>query len=275
MHVCCGGLNCSLSPQSTAGNPQLKLKAAVRSNLNQDTVEIIDLAKEMPPVSYADVAPRDYRKLQKLHNTVQRDQPFKLPKYKPPQFQYASGERPDLSFLLNEDKTDDDLTGDAEDTFSPEMFSEDEEFPSPSAMLYKDSHDEDPFGAGFVSYQRSALKSSDQDDSLENLEAGMIDLADSIMLKQPSPELNSSFENSILDFSACQDKVQEKSSGFVLMDTLKRSQPASPEMPEAKSCRLTEAKSADQRLQRSVPSWVDEFDPDLIDGLKGFVDFVD
>ncbi|RAL59793.1 hypothetical protein DID88_000422 [Monilinia fructigena] len=69
--------------------PRLTLSAGPSSD--QDAIEVIDLSRTLPPVTYPDVARRDYRKLHELHTNIQKDSSVRLSK-NPPTFSYASGD---------------------------------------------------------------------------------------------------------------------------------------------------------------------------------------
>lgn len=195
-------------PPKLAKKPQLMRSAATSSD--QDIVEVIDLSKTLPTVTYPDVAPRDYRKLHNLHTSIQKDTSVRLPKH-PPKFSYASGEMPNISFMDGGFKSE---MKDESDHFNPDEY----EFPSPSALLSSDKHTtrnlstpqpQLPPPAMSIPRQESNHqmgRSVDPDDPFEdssgNVEVAMIGLEDSIALKHATPKLNTSFANNVFDFAA-------------------------------------------------------------------------
>lgn len=271
--------------------PKLKLHTY---DSDLDDVEVIDLAEELTPVPYSKLAPRDYRKLHALHGSVQND--VSIRRINPnPQFSYASGKGANLPFL----ETDKDgiPASDAIDS------DDDNLFPSPSALLEKhvDAYDyeEDPFAEEPFSSAKDvgaparvpvlSVEDEYMDESMDGLEAAMIDLSDASMLKPPTPtpKIGSSFGNDMFDFAAFDDndpklevvsasssgapQDQNQASSSISKLTEKRQRAATPDLPELKYRRVTEPVVD----VSSVPAWVSDFDSELIDGLKDFVDFVD
>lgn len=186
--------------------PQLTLSTGPSSDKN--AVEVIDLSKTSPPVTYPDVAPRDYRKLHKLHTNIQKDSSVRLSK-NPPTFSYASGDVPNLSLIdtgasRNERKEE-------SDSFDSDEF----EFPSPSAVL---SRSKKVAKSGPTSQFQSippVVEVSRQEgnnpanlsddlfeDSSSSFEAAMIGLDDSLNLRSATPNLNTNFANNVFDFAA-------------------------------------------------------------------------
>lgn len=273
-------------------------------------MEVIDLAEELSPVPYSKIAPREYHKLHNLYASVQKDNSgslVRLPKQKP-QFVYASGYQPDLSFLRKTDPENDD-----EILCSGESDGE-EVFPSPSALAaYLKGDSDDPFESGYIH------TSSIQDPSLESLEAGMLGLDEPMPFGPPTPRANSSFANGVFDFDAFNEKYAEPEvySSPLMRDSRKRDRSRSPALPETKHRRFSQEEpetspktrssgqqeisapsdisivesrrikiqdlieeNSQQNAQRStqqhsVPAWVDDFDTDLIESLRGIVDFVE
>lgn len=245
----------------------------------------------MTAVPYSDLAPRDYRKLHNLHTKVQADKNVRLSKHKP-QFSYASGDQPDLPFLRKWKSHDD-------------MFGSDsgpEDFPSPSRIMEDYSRASDTMPANAGSNADADPLSPMQDDSLESLEAAMIGLDDSIMLRRPStPKVDSSFTNQVFDFDAYNGKIdgQDVYSSPLMRETYKRALSPTPEgiavkhrrvkkedimkevlpiehqTPDVQNIAQDVPATQETNKQSSIPSWVDDMDPDLIESLKGFVDFVD
>lgn len=272
-----------LLANSQISKGQMKLKEHKSSHSDQDDVEVIDLAEELPPVTDTDLAPRDYRKFQSLHTKVQKEneKPVRLPKQKPG-FSYASGQQPNLQFL-HKPKTDDDM-------FDSWGFTQEEDFPSPSALTKGEGNRSDPFEIESITHEK-ATPSSMRDGSFESLEAAMLGLHDSERPKTPTPKIDLSFENGVFDFSSFNDQPEQREifSSPSMQTSLKRPLSLTPEMPEMKYRRVKKDESITKDLtitqpepieheetqQRTIPAWVDEFDSALINDLKGIVDFVD
>jgi len=251
---------------------------------NSDDLEILDMAQDLAPVSYADFAPHDFRKLNTLHNSVQKNQPkfTSLPKQKP-QFDYGSGKEARLPFHPNSENDDD-------------VFGSDDEvdLPSPSILLGRQRKSSSPLKTGPVplTYQEESDISSFQDESLASLEAGMIGLSDSMVLRESTPRIDSSFANKVFNFDAYQNDGQvqaeetDTTENALLLEApadlsvakrhLKRELSSSPDELEVKHRRISNSQLVQAPPQiPSVPAWVDEFDSELIEGLKGIVDFID
>jgi ATP-dependent DNA helicase HFM1/MER3 len=271
-----------LTSHSQISKGQMKLKERKSSHSDQEDVEVIDLAEELPPVTDTDLAPRDYRKLQSLHTTKENEKPVRLPKQKPG-FSYASAQQPNLPFL-RKPKTDDDM-------FDSWEFAQEEDFPSPSALTKGEGNSSDPFEIDLITHEKATPTSSMRDGSLESLEAAMLGLDDSERLKTPTPKIDLNFENGVFNFSAFNDQPEQREifSSPSMQTSLKRPLSLTPEMPEMKYRRVKKDESTTkdpmitqiepiehkETQQRTVPPWVDEFDSALINDLKGIVDFVD
>lgn len=271
-------------PKGKPGGSKLKLKMEKHKYSDENHIEIVDLAEGRPEVLYEELAPRDYRKLHSLHTRVQQDKPFRMPKIDPT-FSYSSSEQPDLPFLRSH--------GEDRDP-SEAGYGDNEDFPSPSRLNQTgDTLSKDTMIEHAYKHQLDALEDSLYDDSIDDLEAGMIGLGDSMALAEVPSELNLSFDNDIFDFNAFDEqnssigrhnsvyfegkKEDEDTSPNVGLNLPhKRARSTSPDMKESKIVRYTEKpKYQENTPVSSTPSWVDEIDPDIIDGLKGFVDFVD
>jgi ATP-dependent DNA helicase HFM1/MER3 len=256
---------------------------------------------------YSKLAPREYRKLHNVHTNVQKDKAdisMRLPKQKP-QFSYASGNEPDLPFLRKHNANDVSYSGDS---------AGEEDFPSPSALLRGEYNIADLFESGNVSYKNTTPTSSLQDDSLESLEDGMRGLDETVIVRPPTPKINSNFANGFFDFEAFEEMHGEPArySSPLMRESRKRERSLSPvspgfkhrqipkegpktsppfrelsstlELPEVECRKVkkkelggksTEKNSQQSTQQRAVPAWVDEFDADLIESLMDVVDFVD
>jgi ATP-dependent DNA helicase HFM1/MER3 len=261
---------------------KLKLKEDIMSDFTD--VELVDLTQDLEPISYAQLGPRDYRKLHTLHTSVQSDKTVRLPKKKP-EFSYASGKAPEPPFLYKSDEF-----ANIFDSAGPG----DDEFPSPAALEPEWSAQIfNPIPTNSLNLREDGIESSSfPDASQASLEAGMLELADAAMIDSLSPKDGSSFANGVFDFDAYNepDQTPEKSvisstakdilgkdSTFtpIVVDSLKRDRAATPELQNAKHRRVTKEEPVSHATTASVPDWVNEFDSDLINELKGFVDFVD
>jgi len=117
----------------------------------------------------------------------------------------------------------------------------------------------------------------------------MTELADAAMVDEPNAELDSSFANGVFDFDAFSRTPQKPNSSPrtkdtpkikaastpIQKDSLKRNCSATPELQHAKHRRVAKDAQISQATQAAVPDWVNEFDSDLINELKDYVDFVD
>lgn len=233
-------------------------------------------------MSNSRLAPRDYRKLHNLHTSVQSDKAIRLPKQKPG-FSYTSGREPSLPFLHKREDYEDILRV---------ADSDNDEFPSPSEMVPT------PLvrNLGLVPFQSFNIQDEDvapssfPDNSLASLEAGMIELFDTALMEEPSAKFDSSFANDVFDFDAFNSKTPRKpsispptkdllknepASTTIVNCSLKRDRSATPELQQAKHRRVMKEEPISQATQAAVPHWVNDIDSDLINELKGFVDFVD
>ncbi|KAI6709517.1 hypothetical protein JHW43_007968 [Diplocarpon mali] len=280
-------------------NSQLKLKLASNYNIFEvDNVDTIDLANALSPVPFSGLAPREYRKLHKLHTSVQTDKSSQRMTQKP-EFSYASSKPPDPFFF---EKDGNNSTSKLATTEDDDDGSENE-FPSLSASI-------DPNAVGFNSGSddpcidipitpRDNLPfppaarpppSSFQKKPLGDSDASPSDLDDCLsMLRPPSPKVDLSFCSDLFDFAACENKgglvkappslVDEGRNNdrtLKLSTALKRHYSVTPDLPETKHRRFTHSyRSTEAGYEASFPSWVDDLDSNLIDGLKDLVDFLD
>jgi len=264
--------------QKVASKFKVKLKDENYSD--SADAEVLDLAHEPEPVPYAKLAPRQYRKLHDFYTSIQSDRAVRLPKRKPG-FSYSSGSEPYLPFV-DKGKNGDPFTS---------MDSDDDEFPSLSEMAPGSLHhgqDTDLFGPLDV-HEEDFASPSLPGSSLASLEAEMAELADDAMIDDLHAEIDSNFANGVFDFDAFNGTPQKpissppgkevlKSEATVTpiqKDSLKRDRSATPEMQHAKQRRVAKDEPVSQSTQPAVPDWVNDFDSDLINDLKGFVDFVD
>jgi hypothetical protein len=258
-----------------------------------DDIEIVDLAEN--------VSSRSDGKTNNFH-TKEPDNDFKLSIQKP-QFSVASGARLDLSLLTKSAAHDDIFDSDSG-----------EEFPPLSDLMGDDRAVSDSVQATMSAHQKDPTPYSSiyDDDSMGSLEAAMVDLEDSGMLRKtpvriiPSPKIESNFKNGYFDRSASQDNTTREDvypSPLVheVYGTYKFKRALSPalELPALKHRRVKKVETVqtlpenDQEnipqqmdtqaasstintpQQPSLPDWVNDIDPELFEDLKDFVDFVD
>ncbi|KAK0124320.1 Sec63 [Cadophora gregata] len=258
--------------------PQPKLKLGHYSDTDDNNAEMVDLSNVLSPVSYSDLAPRDYRKLHKLHTSVQSDK-ASIRLNQKPHFSYASHKEPEIPFLKKK-------SGGLDD---------EQDFPSPSALV----GDNDPFDLDLDQVEickdntRETLPlesiSPYRDASIESLEADMVAFDHPVTAVHTTPNAGSSFCNELFDFEAFEnigdEPVPISASGAIggtsniTIPTSgstppKRTLSLSPEKTEVKHRRIMKDLSAAPNAY-SFPSWVNEFDSELIAGLENLVEFVD
>lgn len=286
----------------------------------QDTdlssVELIDLAEDRTPASYAQVGPRDYRKLHALHTSIQGDKSINLPKRNP----LPSSANAAQTYFQEDQIADDSFKDDGID---------DDDFPSPSQLFarsepletpravetvkaceWSDAPEttepveefEDVFESHSVPYKQDVPVSPNYGDELEGFETDLQDLGYSAILQQTTPNIiksHSSFDNTkandLFDFdafeimsdspsnptttSAFETMVSENSS--ISKNSRKRARSPFPntDTEPFKRLQLSTDEDEDEKEETApvltTPSWVSEFDADLIDDLRGFVEFVD
>jgi ATP-dependent DNA helicase HFM1/MER3 len=270
-----------------------KLKVAEHSNSDQQNMEVVDLAEELPPMPHS-IASREYRN---LHTSDQKsDGSVRLPKQKP-QFAYISGSSPDLPFLRRSKLNDDDVVGSEE--------SEDEDLPS------------DPLGTSKVGREEPASISTFSEHALSDSEAALLGLEELLPTTSPNPKFNSRFANGIVDLNTFDEEHcnSDAYSSPLMGASRKRERSHSPTLLEGKRHRVSmetedsrpmrssnqteipatlstpvaqnrvvqmqdwidnpQPNSEQTAKQRSVPAWVDEFDAEFIDSFMGIVDFVE
>ncbi|QSZ37064.1 hypothetical protein DSL72_009156 [Monilinia vaccinii-corymbosi] len=215
----------SASKQLPMSTKKHRFTLSADPSSDQDVVEVIDLSKTLPPVTYADVAPRDYRKLHNLHASIQKDSSVRLPK-NPPTFSYASGDVPHLSCL------DTGTSKNQHEEESDHFDSDEYEFPSPSALLSSDkplAKNGPPSRPPAVGVgrregnERANLSDDPFEDSCSSFEAAMIGLDDSLNLRAASPKVNTSFANKVFDFAAFDsEEVRDQQFSSPLMSEMRR-----------------------------------------------------
>ena len=72
-------------------------------SMKPSAVEVLDLSEDTPSSPSQQLKSQDYRKLNKLHSSVQK-QPIQLLRTKQPLFSYRKGDQPDLAFLHDDGK---------------------------------------------------------------------------------------------------------------------------------------------------------------------------
>jgi ATP-dependent DNA helicase HFM1/MER3 len=233
--------------------PALKLKREFEFSDDED-MEVIDLAQDYSTASYSDFAPRDYRKLPNLHSNVQENKMIRLVGQKP-QYQYGSGNPPQLPFAPN--GTDGDYFSDGMDFPSPSVLARGSKnrksTSTPPCGVTKDNNYAsvgcssqlgapltgeagDPSEEGTVAFPEQPPESSLGNASLDSLEAGMLELEDPMTRSAPaatSPKLNSSFVDGIFDFEAFHNEDDSQGSHL----SLSAYQPAGLHTPAEKHTR--------------------------------------
>ncbi|KAL2075798.1 hypothetical protein VTL71DRAFT_741 [Oculimacula yallundae] len=283
----------------TSQKSKPKLKLGNYNDRNSQDAELIDLSNTLSPVRYSDFAPLDYRKLHKLHTSVQADKPS-LRLTQKALFSYASGKEPDISFLTEKNTgefSEVDEYGDEPDFPSPMDLLGNDDFASPTNLL---GDDDDPFKDDLdiyeseISNNRNAtglvpgLSSSYQDNSIDSLEASMMEFEDPVMARSETPNMKSSFANEMFDFDAFGGNDEELLPAFTASAELEKLTPSVPTFssapkrplstgPEESTLKHRRINASDESTARttSLPEWVSEFDPDFIGDLIGYVDFID
>jgi ATP-dependent DNA helicase HFM1/MER3 len=218
---------------------------------------------------------------------VQNDKNVRLSKQKP-EFSYTSGKKPELSFLTKQ-QYQGRGSSDDEAEFSPLGDLVEGDTDTPILFTQNNDIDDSLFDSNRVKNQNDPQISCFPDDSLDSLEAGMREFdnlfVNPVLARPATPKVDSSFANGVFDFSAFSDEGEPD------IDYLKPSDQHNQETweldediakdwrvgdQEVKHRHITNAE-AEQKAshQPSVPTWLSEFDADLIDGLKDFVDFID
>lgn len=159
--------------------------------------EVIDLADQVSAME--DVG---YRKLQGLHDSVQKGNTIKLPKTTAV-FSYSSGAGPELPFLRKENRVSD-VFGD-EDEFGSEN-SDDFDLPSPSKLLKERFEVVSPASKPVFKSAKS-LNSQRFKNSDAGIESGTLGLQEPITTygrpeAETAPKATQSFEDDCFDFGS-------------------------------------------------------------------------
>jgi len=201
-----------------------------RGDQEQEEVGLIDLTDGLSPVSYPKLASRDYPKLHKLHTNVQDDKNERISKQKPckPQYSNTTGSMPDFPFMKDSHTDDDAIYSIDDDPF----FSFDDDMSPGSALVTSKQSLREAANLTFDSSPSGGPIESIDSGSIENLEAAMLDLTDSLVVRaSPAPRVDTSFENKIFDFEAFDESPQKREmkedlfSSPLMGNTLARSQP--------------------------------------------------
>ncbi|KAI9751371.1 MAG: Sec63 [Candelina submexicana] len=182
----------------SGGGPKQKSLVLTKGNGQKEgptKIEVVDLANTGERSDYAKTGPRDYRKLDRLHSSVQKAAPLTTLPQKP-KFSYLKDSQLELSFLgKNTEKSTsnlDPISSDYNDSWMDDM-------PSPSTLVGDHSVVKE------VPQRHIAEKEDDPsrfDDDISSLEDCMIGLEDSIDLEKcrdtaatPANEARSSLED--------------------------------------------------------------------------------
>jgi ATP-dependent DNA helicase HFM1/MER3 len=228
---------------------------------------MIDLVDDDPSSSHEHLSHSDYN----------NEKSVRLPKKKP-KFSYASGQQPNLTFLSELESTVDPLGFDDE--------TQEDDLPSPSALFNIPDDTDFPFDRIETDPAHIAT------DAPESPEAARSAFDEPVEPKTPARGVSSSFENGVFDFSAFNDDSGERQvySSPPMQSSLKR-RLLSPAPTQVKCRRVNDMVMIgsnepvsqgdsitckfDAPQPRSTPAWLDDFDQDLINSLKGIVEFVD
>lgn len=254
-----------------------------------EDVELIDVPDEAP------VVPGELRK-NTSNPSVQKDKgkekSIRLPKRKP-QFSYTSGKQPELPFLKGQKEI-------IKDQFDFDELSGDE-FPTTTELAGNSqdaSRSEDYENSSGT--QKAKLQASTYDnDSLKDLEAGMVEFDEDFVAPAPTPTPRQSFAERLFDFDAFDDVIgrfgeepseskaaissmveqtreSESSATAEAEEQATRATSLEADIEEVKFRRVTQAEQVQESAAAgNLPEWVNEFDAELIDSLKDYVDFVD
>ncbi|KAI9699998.1 MAG: Sec63 [Candelina mexicana] len=179
----------------SGGGPKQKSLVLTKGNGQKECptkIEVVDLANTGERDGYAKTGPRDYRKLDRLHSSVQKAAPLSTLPQKP-KFSYLKDSQPELSFLEKNTERSisklNPISSDYNDSWMDDM-------PSPSTLVGDHSVVKE------VPQRHIAEKEDDPsrfDDDISSLEDCMIGLEDSIDLEKcrdsPANRARSSLED--------------------------------------------------------------------------------
>lgn len=252
-------------------------------------MEMIEVSEEPPQVPYSSLAPREYRKLHALHSSVQKDKDksIRMPNQKP-QFSYDGNTQPELPFLKRKPPNSEEFGyGDLSDDDFPTAA----ELADMAGSARKSSNYEKPASSGQSKQTDSIF--DDEDESYQEMEALAAELDEDPMSHVTTPAPRASFANRLFDFDACDENVDETGGGSAPTSSSKMSTKEA-ETPDANYVEPTRETTLEHDIEEvqhrrisqaeqiqesatgsSFPSWVNEFDADLIDQFKDYVDFID
>lgn len=266
-----------------------KFKSEEQSNMELEDVEFIDVPEEISPVLYASLAPREYRKLHALHSSVQKDKEtsIRIPKRKP-QFSYDGSTQPELPFLQQKSKVNDD--------FDYGSLSDDD-FPTTTQLagMAGSARKSKSYNKSASSGEsKSADSIFDDDDSLPIIEVSAPAPSEVPVTRDETLALRESFVEDVFDMNASDDEEEDlggrsapASSSRVSAVEIEahgteggeptRETTLEHDIEEVKHRRISQVEQTqeDTPATASFPSWVNEFDADLIDQFKDYVDFID
>ncbi|PQE33552.1 hypothetical protein CJF32_00003432 [Rutstroemia sp. NJR-2017a WRK4] len=212
------------SAKQAPSNYKYKSQSRSPTMASSEEVEIIDLSKTLPPVPYSEVAPREYQKLHNLHTSIQGDHApsLRMPK-QTPQFSFGNGKLPDLSFM------EETALREGDKALADPFDSDEYELPSPTAVVssiekkkYAQS-EQGPEPPTIATDQPNDHTGSEfGDGELSDLEAAMVGLDDSVLLRPATPKMTSSFANDVFDFAAFNSEDAEQFSSPLMSDIRKR-----------------------------------------------------
>ncbi|KFY25163.1 hypothetical protein V493_04803 [Pseudogymnoascus sp. VKM F-4281 (FW-2241)] len=278
-----------------AMSKQLALKDFDKNDYQIDDVEIIDLSRNLSPIPYEAVAPRDYRKLHALHSSVSNSEQVRTLRNSKPLAQYGHGMKPYNTFLEKSDPEagtgEDDLSGD--------------DLPSPSWLLEKGDASADDAYLGYVADLEDAGSpfgdfGNDIPDSLfyeaEQMPGGeQMSEAGPMHESAQMPEASSSFMNAVVDYDGCTMSndftssseptiLKRVGSPVLLQLSEKRARVDDRDGDEQihyEPCDVDAEAEVHDRTGEEIlqnkkvirPEWLEEFDADFVAMFEGSVDF--
>lgn len=251
-------------------------------------MELVDIPDEAPVVPYEKPDTREYHKQLTPQTRIQKDK-----RKQKPQFSYMSSKQPEAPFLKAEKTT-------IKDHFGFDELSGDE-FPTTTQLagFSRDASCLEDYDNPSSTQKPKLPASTLDDDSLEDLEGRMVEFDDPVVAPAQTPSSRRSFAEGLFDFDAFDDVADgfgEQSSGLETAISSMVEQTREPEsfrqaegeqkvtratsleadIDEVKCRRITEAEQVQESAAAgNLPEWVNEFDAELIDSLKDYVDFID
>lgn len=262
-----------------------------------DDVEVVDLAEGKPTPTYAaNFAPREFRKLHKLHTGIQEDKPLRVFSQSP---RLPNTNAQKTSNLINsKPKVVDDPFDDEFDNFD-----DIEDLPPLSHMLETRKA---PGNTAPLTPSNHAAESSIQEDSMESIEAAMLGLPDPTLPRHrsltPIPRVNSSFANGVFDFEGYEGKPDDDGYSSPPMRDTTRKRVRSPTLAKGvpspvKFRRMNSdefedvfgdeaqeemmspiekvVQSQEKKPEQQQPGWFGDLGMDMLEGFKDLIDFTD